>query len=329
MTTKVRREIVRLANGVEISEASPYECAWRQVLRPDAEDVTVAGTVFVYGSDIGVMLTNQDVFIGYLAGSLPSWWKVALRSGTTVRLRFGAAGAIATTSSGRVVSSAPQIAQKLVDVASSHPTTVSDLLAGGSVSMATSKAYFKSRQMMALPGTAIGSASKAANVQGAAGYTSLLAGSTVPSYVILRFSPAVGTTSSNANTQLSSPVYFGFQAANIPTAPQEGPAPTGLKFGDLSAFAQAGPAQLTFSFVINYNVTSVGLWYPALEVGTDAAALKYSAFDVTLYTLSNLVMLPLNGLVGGRPSGSSVGGMSGTLGGSGATGGSGLTAVVM
>jgi hypothetical protein len=148
--------------------------------------------------------------------------------------------------------------------------------------------WYNNEPTMGYPGCFIAAGAKTHLVQGAAGFTQLVAPGGVQVYVVLTYQSAF---LGNNLQQRPTPAYLEFKASDFPAGVR-----TGVKFGDLSVLTNP----ISVAFAMRHLVTSVGTFFPATEldssdVGPPATGSVYSHWDVSVYTLLGGKSLPYGG----------------------------------
>lgn len=282
------------ATDVGVFAADANEAINRRAYRVGSGEVIVEGQVLVFGTDIHMEEMIIRVNYGYIRDTFPQWYRIKPPIGGTIRLLFGRPGLVVPID-GRVISGAAEVSAPLARLAiSAHMFCVAEMaLTSPTAEQLDTQIYPRVEPVIGLAGDSLGFATKAPTVQGAQGFTSLVALVTPsPVYITLSFArPACG----QCEDQPLTPAYICLRSDDW-DFPSPGPG-GGIKLGDLSNLANPNKP---FNCVIACldSVSDIGYWFADTEeacILAPTATDEYTQITVGVYTLLNGRETPLSG----------------------------------
>lgn len=301
-----------------VSGSKVTETVGKRILRVNERTIDVQGSCLVFGRDIELayVYDNTEVTVAYLLEGIERWWRVDVDHGFGYRLRFNRPGAIAPES---VIPDAgdASVPANVIRFAANYPGVVMALDTGGNLGTAipNSSALPTCSSVLGAPGGFIASYDKARNLQLAAGATTFINLATPQSvYVTVRYGAP------NGGTNYQTPLYVFFGCDDIPASLKGA-----VKFGDLTTLPVAGSNEVTVTFIVDQDVSSIGAWVPSLEISSGGVN-AWSALRFGVWGLANARVLPSTGGVSGGGPGFA-GGQGGTSAGSGKTFSTGIAVV--
>jgi hypothetical protein len=123
-----RRQRGSNPQGIQVSRVSPEVARGRQVTRVTSGVVVVEGSLALYGNDVRVFRTTDDILLAVMADQLPRWWHVKTGPAYRTRIAFTSPGYVVPLE-GAIISGAdiPQVTLgpgSQVDIATSHPFSI-------------------------------------------------------------------------------------------------------------------------------------------------------------------------------------------------------------
>lgn len=268
---------------------------------PTSGDLVVEGPFYIYCRQFELRPVDMaNVAWGVIAERDPGYYLVRVAGSMRITVRCSAT-AIIWPIGGRVVSGGVPAAQAFrLQLGSSRASLMFPevLSCASPTPPATTVNPLFADPVVGMPGCAVASGSKAHTAAAASGYTQLVDVSAVvtprPVYVLLSIAPSPG----DGTGYMQTPIYFTFRATDLPATVWGAPA-TGVKIGDTTPLRGTQP----LAFVINHNVSEVGIWLPELELPASGTFADYTQIDCSVYQAQGVRTVNINGMQSGLPAG--------------------------